>query len=187
MVPWSYVDHLQKENADDLAFYPLQALQRQGTVVVAEENGEACGYLWHGPLNGGRDAVIYQACIDYDLRRRQHGIDLVRGLAQAASAAGCTGIRLRSASSSVANEFWRAIGFVCVAVVPGGKRRMRDLNVWRLDLQPTLGLVLPVPPSRKQASRRLYDAARRQGEQMSSRFARPAEYARLAEQPKERG
>ena len=52
----TYIDYLQKQNADDLAFYPLTTLEKaleEGRVLTCEDNGEAAGYIWHGPVRSG--------------------------------------------------------------------------------------------------------------------------------------
>jgi hypothetical protein len=170
-----YVDSLQRKNALELAFYPRVALQAaldDGRILGAEENGEPAGYLWHGPVRAGRDVFIYQACIDYDARRRLLGFGMVRQLIAKANAAHATGIRLRCASSSDSNEFWRAIGFYCTAVVPGGKSRLRDLNLWRTDLTPGL-FRLETDPSSRVMDRTAYMRSLADGTNtLPSRFAR---------------
>ena len=173
--PLNYVDKLQRANALELAFYPMSALRtalEDGRILGAEENGEPAGYLWHGPIRGGRDVFIYQACIDYDARRRYLGFSMVRKLLAKAEAAHSTGIRLRCASSSDSNEFWRAIGFYCTAVVPGGESRLRDLNLWRTDIQPGF-FRLQTKPSDAQMDRSAYMRSLSDGTNtLPSRFAR---------------
>jgi len=63
-------------------------------------------------------------------------------------------------------------GFACYGVSPGGVRRARDLNLFRCDLQPNFGLILPVEPSNRPSDRSGYDVARRSGVEMASRFSR---------------
>ena len=44
----TYIDHLQKQNADDLAFYPLSTLEKaieDHSVITCEDNGEV-GTAW---------------------------------------------------------------------------------------------------------------------------------------------
>ncbi len=46
-----YIDHLQKKNALDLAFYPLTSLEKAieaNHVITCKENDEVAGYLWYG-------------------------------------------------------------------------------------------------------------------------------------------
>lgn len=170
-----YVDKLQRENADDLAFYPLTTLEKaieSGHVLFVEENDEAAGYLWFGALRGGYDVIIYQACIDYTARRRHLGFSLVADLIRLAKAAGANGIRLKCASSADSNEFWRALGFQCINVIPGGRKRGRDLNVYRNEIVSGLFQFPEVEPSDKPIDLKAYNAAKRAGEAMPSRFSR---------------
>jgi len=170
-----YVDHLQKQNADDLAFYPITTLEKaieEQKIITCEDNGETAGYLWFGAVRSGRDTTIYQACVDYDSRRRHLGWDMVRNLISMCCAGGATGIRLRSASSSESNEFWRLIGFYCTNITSGGIKRQRDINHWRTDIQPTLFTVPPVIPSTKATSETFYGHIKRSGLSRPSRWSR---------------
>lgn len=170
-----YIDHLQRQNADDLAFYPLTTLRKaldDGHVIDCEENGEPAGYLWFGALRGGYDVTIYQACVDYTARRRHLGYGMVARLLAMATAAGCTGIRLKCASSADSNEFWQAAGFHCTRVQPGGRKRARDLNCYRTDIQPGLFVLPTVTPSAKPIDLTQYQADKRAGVVMPSRFSR---------------
>jgi hypothetical protein len=171
----SYIDKLQRANADDLAFYPLTTLGdalETGHVVTCEDNGEAAGYLWFGALIGGRDVTIYQACVDYDSRRRHLGFDMVRKLIELSTAAGATGIRLKCASSADSNEFWQAAGFHCTRVQPGGIKRGRDLNCYRTDIVPGLFTFPSVTPSERPIDLTTYNRQKRLGVSMPSRFSR---------------
>ena len=171
----SYVDKLQRENADDLAFYPLETLRRAmdaGHVVSCEDNGDPAGYLWFGALRGGYDVTIYQACVDYSSRRRHLGWGMVAELVNMATVAGATGIRLKCASSADSNEFWQAAGFVCTRVQPGGIKRGRDLNCYRTDIQVGLFTFPDVVPSERPIDLRSYNQRKREGEAMPSRFSR---------------
>lgn len=171
----AYIDKLQRANAEDVAFYPLTTLRdalAQGHVLTCEENGEPAGYLWHGTLRGGYDVTIYQACVDYDLRRQHLGFEMVRRLLALASAAGCNGIRLKCASSAESNTFWQAAGFYCTKVQPGGRKRARDLNCYRTDIQPGLFILPTVTPSQRASDLTQYNADKRAGLVMPSRFSR---------------
>ena len=174
------IDALQRANSESLAFYPLAALEEdleRGRLVACEENGELAGYLWHGPVRPGRDITIYQACVDYQARRRTLGLGMVEELEQLAELAGATGIRLTCGAELEANAFWSAAGFYCTAVDQGGRRRARDLNRYRIDLQPTLELATAVEPSTKPTDYAGFNADRRAKLAQASRFSR-THYAR---------
>lgn len=178
----AYVDHLQRQNADDLAFYPLTTLGaalEAGHVIDCQENDEPAGYLWFGALRGGYDVTIYQACVDYTARRRHLGYGMVADLHAMAKASGCTGIRLKCASSADSNEFWQAAGFYCTRVQPGGRKRGRDLNCYRTDIQPGFFRLPAVVPSSKPIDLTAYNADKRAGVVMPSRFSR-AHYGKTA-------
>ena len=170
-----YVDRLQRLNADDLAFYPratLDAAIESGHVLFAYENGSPAGYLWFGAVHSGRDIVIYQACIDYEARRRHLGESIVRELIAIARVACASGIRLKCASSADSNAFWSAIGFYCTRVTAGGVKRGRDINHYRTDTMSPLFVVEPVVPSAKPIDMRAYNKMKRDGIEMPSRFSR---------------
>ncbi len=171
----AYVDKLQRATADDLAFYPLSTLGKaldERHVISCEDNGDPAGYLWFGALRGGYDVTIYQACVDYDSRRRHLGFEMVAQLAAVAVAASCTGIRLKCASSAESNEFWQVAGFHCTRVQPGGIKRGRDLNCYRTDLQPGLFTLPSVEPSARPIDLTAYNRQKRAGVVMPSRFSR---------------
>jgi GNAT superfamily N-acetyltransferase len=122
----------------------------QARIVLALLNDEPAGYLYHGAF--GPILKIHQACIQYDARGQLYGAQLVSWLVSLCRAANVCSISLRCGSDIAANAFWQAMGFHCQAVTPGGIRRARDINNWRLDITPQL-FVLPVDPStRKQDS-----------------------------------
>ena len=171
----TYIDHLQRTNADDLAFYPLTTLEdalAQGRIMHCADNNEPAGYLWHGPVRSGYDITIYQACVDYDSRRAHLGWGMVSGLIALGRTGGALGIRLRTASSSQANDFWKAIGFYCTLVTQGGKKRGRKLNHWRTDIQQALITVPEVEPDTTPIDLANYQRMKRDGEDMPSRFSR---------------
>ncbi len=170
-----YIDHLQKQNADDLAFYPITTLEKaieNHRIITCEDNGETAGYLWHGPVRSGYDTVIYQACVDYDSRRRHLGWNMVCTLISLCQTGVATGIRLRCASSSASNEFWHLIGFYCTGVRNGGVKRSRDINEWRTDIQATLFTLPAVVPSKKPIDLASYGKKKNTGVSIPSRWSR---------------
>ncbi len=174
-LPLTYVDKLQRANADDLAFYPLTTLAKameDGHVVACEDNGDPAGYLWFGALIGGRDCIIYQAAVDYTSRRRYLGWGMVAELTKLATVAGCTGIRLKCASSAESNAFWQAAGFTCTRVTPGGIKRGRDLNWYRTDIRAGLFTFPEVTPSERPIDLTEYQRIKREGVKLPSRFSR---------------
>ena len=182
----TYIDFLQKKNAEDLSFYPLSVLEREMAhhrVLLAEVNGQPAGYLYHGSLSSPT-LRIHQACIQYDLRGYLYGAALVRWLVDIGAVAGSQEIALRCGSDIAANGFWRAMGFECIAVTQGGARRMRDINAWRLALTDQL-FEFSVAPSSREKSASAWTKARKAGIGLGSQFKRGqdlAEYRRIIEE-----
>lgn len=132
-----YIDGLARRNSEALSFIPLPRLEDyflRGQILLERENGEPCGYLVHG--NHPEVCRIYQACIQYDARRRDHGLALVRRLVLKADRMGCRAVSLWCADDLEANAFWKAAGFTFCGQREGGRRRGRKHNHWVLWLKP---------------------------------------------------
>ncbi len=131
-----YVMALMRANRESVGGLPspavMERLQR-GTVLLAWENGDPCGYLLYDNTAG--KVRIPQACIQYDARRCKHGVALVAALLRTTQA---EEVALRCAADLEANVFWRDMGFQCVATVPGGRRRGRTINAWQYWPAPRL-------------------------------------------------
>jgi GNAT superfamily N-acetyltransferase len=126
---------LAKKNSEAVSFLPrpkVEAYAADGRLLVAAENGEPCGFLIHGPLRG--QLRIYQTCVEYDVRRRDHGLALVGELERRAVLAGCSAVRLWCADDLEAQAFWRAAGFVPAGRRAGGQRRGRVHTLWARHL-----------------------------------------------------
>ena len=143
-----YVDGLQRKNAEALSFYPKQVFEREsekGRVFLGILNGEPCGYLYVGAQ--GRDVKLHQVCIQYDARRRLYGAAIASVMEQYAEDCKATSITLRCGFDLQANDFWSALGYVCIATQPGGVRRMRTINVWRKWLGSELFTYISIEPA----------------------------------------
>lgn len=128
-----YVDSLQKKNAEALSFYPKCVFEREaenGRIFLGLLNGQPAGYLYVGAHGG--DVKCHQVCIEYDARKRLYGSSLVQAMEDYAE--GSYSITLRCGFDLEANNFWKAMGYSCIAVQNGGIRRMRKINVWRKSL-----------------------------------------------------
>ena len=135
----SFVDGLQKKNAEALSFYPRQVFEREqqkGRLFLGMLNGEPCGYLYVGAQ--GIDVKCHQVCIQYDARRRLYGAAIVSVMEQYAEEGRAASITLRCGFDLDANDFWKAMGYNVIAHHLGGARRMRTINVWRKQLTPEL-------------------------------------------------
>jgi len=182
----TYIDYLQKKNAEDLSFYPSAVFERElinKRILLASVNGEPAGYLYHGSL-ASKTLKIHQACIQYDLRGYLYGAELVKWLITIGQVAHSNEISLRCGSDIAANGFWKAMGFNCQSVTQGGARRMRDINSWTLNLQEPL-FAVSVDPSVRQKSASAWSKARKDGIKLGSAFKRGqqlAQYRALIEQ-----
>jgi len=177
----TYIDSLQKKNAEDLAFYPRVVFEREVEnfrILLARVNNEPAGYIYHGAL--GEHVKIHQACIQYDLRGQLYGAQLIRNLEALVRAANGHSITLRCGSDIAANGFWKAMGFYCQGVSKGGVRRMRDINNWRLDLQPQL-IISTVEPSEKKKDAGLWRRNKGQKQTQFMRGKAMQEYRALLE------
>lgn len=132
----AYVVALQKRNGEALGFIPRVALSEKidlGQIWLATENGDPAGFLHHGSL-AVPEVRIFQAAIQYDARRRHHGLGLVANLVQRATDAGARGVSLRCLDFLDANDFWLAAGFELIGTEPGARGL---LNVWGTRVNPT--------------------------------------------------
>jgi hypothetical protein len=143
-----FVDSLQKKNAESLSFYPRQAFEREqekGRLFLGMLNGEPCGYLY--VVAGAKDVKCHQVCIQYDARRRLYGAAIVAVMEQYANEANASSITLRCGFDLEANDFWKSLGYQCIAHQLGGVRRMRTINVWRKQLVPELFETIAIEPA----------------------------------------
>lgn len=148
MTDLRYVEHLARSNYAAIGFIPRPRLEEyaaRGQILMAEENDEAAGFLVFGA--GWPALKVYQACIQYDARRREHGADLVARLVAEAQRRGCHVISLWCADDLPANEFWRAVGFKQVAQRQGGLHRGRVHNRWILPVPSDQLTLFPEPMS----------------------------------------
>ena len=144
-----YIDGLQRKNAEALAFYPRQVFEREqekGRLFLGMLNAEPCGYLYVGAANG-KDIKCHQICIQYDARRRLYGAAIVAVMEQYATEGQAASITLRCGFDLDANDFWKSLGYACIAHQLGGVRRMRTINVWRKQLRPELFETLAIEPA----------------------------------------
>ena len=147
----TFIDYLQKQNAEDLSFYPKQVFEREidkQRILLALVNNAHAGYLYHGSFDS-KDLKIHQACIEYDLRGNWYGAGLVKTLEDMCGLSFVNGITLRCGSDISANNFWKLMDFKCIDIQKGGVRRMRDINVWHKVLREDMFGYLNLEPSQK--------------------------------------
>lgn len=130
-----YVIKLADENKFELGFIPhyrYYDYYRQGKILIEYENNEPCGFF----LFNKRDDVIkiYQACVEFDLRRLKHGENLLNKLIFKAKQSGAKIISLYCMDILEANLFWQACGFkFCCKRQGGGDKKVLH-NHWILFL-----------------------------------------------------
>jgi hypothetical protein len=120
---WRFLDHLQRRHHHAIGFLSRAALEHAiatRLVVLALENGEPAGFL-HGktPYQRRPDvAIIFQAAVCYDARRRLLGTALVEAFAARLPHQNKQ-LCLWCASDLDASLFWSALGFRAVAARTG--------------------------------------------------------------------
>ena len=134
-----FIIGLMKTETDALGFIPAPAIRSRWIpkgryIIQRDRRGRRRGYLLHGPARPGRELFVNQVCIEYDHRLRGHAGLVVRELLNRAHDAGCAAINLRCAADLFANYFWMACGFTLINIEPGGKRRDREICVYRMSL-----------------------------------------------------
>ena len=135
----TYIDMLQKKNAEALSFYPKVVFEREkenGRLFLGLLNGVPCGYIYMGA--GGGDVKCHQVCIEYDARRKLYGSMLTIAMEDYAKKHQSNSVTLRCGFDLDANKFWKENGYNVIKIVDGGIRRMRKINVWRKYLKPQL-------------------------------------------------
>jgi hypothetical protein len=145
-----FIDGLQRKNAEALSFYPRQVFEREqakGRLFLGLLNGEPCGYLYVGAASQSKTAKCHQVCIQYDARRRLYGAAIVSVMEHYAEQCKAPAIVLRCGFDLEANDFWKSMGYVCIAHQAGGVRRMRTINVWRKDLAAGLLETIAIDPA----------------------------------------
>ncbi len=180
-----YVDHLQKKNVTALSFYPRCVFERESKeerIFLGLLNGQPCGYLYAGATNP--DLKVHQVCIEYDIRRNLYGTALVSTMEQYAEQGGCYTITLRCGFDLDANNFWAGMGYRCVAIVDGGIRRNRKINIWRKVIRSELFVDNAVVP----AVGKIDDSIWRKGKQKGivnafARGRRLKDYRKVVSEP----
>lgn len=65
-------------------------------------------------------------------------------------------ITLRCGFDLEANDFWKSLGYNCIAHHVGGVRRMRTINVWRKQIRPELFETIAIEPAKGKADASLW-------------------------------
>lgn len=116
-----YIEYLRRSVSECIGFIPKQRYEmeinqeRHGVILVIEENSELVGFAY-GTF-GGQSAKIQQIAIQEDARRLERASELVRGIEMIGRHRGFYAVSCRCAEDLESNEFWLALGFICVGQV----------------------------------------------------------------------
>jgi len=129
-----FLDYLQERHAHEVGYLPRRALEyycEKGQVWLALENGAPAGYLLGQDRYYKRSdvGIIFQACIQYDARRRLLGTLLVEAYI-ASLPPGVKQVCLWCARDIEANLFWQSMGFTPAAVRAGSRSKGRVHVFW---------------------------------------------------------
>lgn len=139
----SWIVGLMRQNYDAVGFIPATTVQSryiaaERYVFQTDESGKPVGYLLHGAIRPGRILVVSQHCIDPDKRLHGYGENAFKTLVERARIANCRGIKLHCAADLESNAFWQAMNLQLVSVKTPENKRHRSVNVYMLDLWPSL-------------------------------------------------
>lgn len=150
----NFLAKLQSQNYYELGYLPKGSLSQyahRNQVILAQEHNDPCGYLLfydgrnhHRPLESPDTLRIRQACIDYDLRRIEHGTRMIDRLINHAKRLGYRKITCWVGADLQANAFWKAMGFRHDATRTNQGRKHPVHFHYTLDIPPdTPDLTLP--------------------------------------------
>lgn len=146
-----YIRALAKKFSEQLGFLPDEAIRNridQGCVQICIENGEPAGYLLHAPELASAPHIlpIFQAAVQLDAQRRQHGFALVEELQLLAHEQAQTIIQCKCRQELEANAFWEAMGFIAVAIEDTAAVRGQPKIIWRKPIvRMTAATLLEMP------------------------------------------
>lgn len=148
----AYLDGLQRRDKESVGFLPLHAIASHitaGRVHVATLNADPVAYVIAHPAARWQPALtsIYQACVQYDARRRHVGLALLDHVRQWVASGATVGVQANCAIGVEANEFWQGTGFTPICHFSTGNTRGRELVCWRLPLTRKLPLWFANPPA----------------------------------------
>jgi GNAT superfamily N-acetyltransferase len=139
----SWIVGLMRANYDAIGFIPEttvaeQYIRQERYILQLDERGNRVGFLLHGAVHSGGLLTVAQHCIDDDHRLHGYGEQAFETLLSRARQGGCHGIKLRCASELPSNEFWQRMGLIHTATQHPVTVRHRTINIYLLDLWPTL-------------------------------------------------
>lgn len=148
---FTYVKDLAKRFTDAVGFLPAEAVRTRidrAQVRIALENGDPCGYVLEGTQlqHAKHIRPIFQAAVQMDAQRRHHGLKLIEEICSTAAASHQTIVQCYCRQTLDANSFWKAAGFVAVALRHVNATRGAPCILWRRPLHiMTASTLLEIP------------------------------------------
>ncbi len=137
MNDFEFIVGLMRDNYEAVGFLPRIAvsnyLTERSHVLIPNK-----GYLLYENPKPYQILRIAQSCVDYDLRQRGYGQQMIAQVIADAEAHYVSAIRLRCAENLDANNFWAAMGFEKIRILSPDNQRHRRINVWQKTI--TAGL-----------------------------------------------
>lgn len=139
----TYIVDLHSKNSEQLGFIPKAGMEEHimlDHVLLALLNGSPAAYVLHGvPRTSTR---IFQAAVQYDVRRMYIGLTLVETLAWMLRPMHVESITASVRDSHPAQVFWGAAGFLPAHLSPGGLKRGKQIIRYVLPLATWKPIVL---------------------------------------------
>lgn len=150
-----FIDKLQKDNSYAVGFIQRTVWdkyvfggERNFVVFVCEKNNDPVGYILITPGMGiGQPIKIQQIAVRDDARRLDYGSALIAVVRDFCNTFNRTGATLRCRVDLESNKFWKALGFTQYGTWLKGQvnhvgfKASNDINLWRIDLNETQGLL----------------------------------------------
>lgn len=143
-----YVRQLQSENSDIVPYFVNYELNN---IFLGILRGKPWGFFDVGiprHKKGEKPLGIHATCIKYGKASIKYGKKLIEAIEEYARSVSSSEIVVKVPSDILdADEFWKGVGFSCVAVKDGGRSRSRKLNIWVKPLKKFLfetGSITPV-------------------------------------------
>jgi len=148
-----FIKKLQRVFCEEVGFIPTSKIidsLEKNKVLTGDLNSQEAGFLLFEPFLFCQPttAIIVQAAVNMEAQRQLVGLTLVENLCEKLKADGREIIQASCLENLEANDFWRAAGFTAVARRPGGKKRKKDVIIWRKQLC-VFGNLTNLPISRK--------------------------------------
>lgn len=129
-----WIKEFQKKNSDTVPYFVNYDLNH---IFFGILKGKPWGFFSAKfSIGRVRSLRINATCIKYGKRSIKYGQKLIQNLEEYARKVDATKITVKVPSDIMdADDFWKSVGFSCVAVIDGGASRSRKLNIWEKPLK----------------------------------------------------